>query len=215
MSFLFLFFVPFAPKPGRKQRFKMPFDDDCVNKHRNSYEADCNACSDDQCHYTLSRMADIEPLADTIIKTILRKKAWEDCARKASFVIRYAVYEMCINAVEHGILNIGYDAKIRLKNETPGEYEDLIEAMWQAVGVPIMVSLCFNDEKVVLGVHDDGKGFDFNQDRFSRIPEDKILEQCGKGLAILRSFSVRLYWNEKGNSILCVYRRPCLKMSEG
>lgn len=151
------------------------------------------------------------PLADTIIKTILRKKAWEDCARKVSFIIRYAVYEMCINAVEHGVLSIGYDAKIRLKNEGPEEYEDLIEAMWQAAGVPIMVSLCSNDEKVVLGVHDDGKGFDFNQDRFSRIPEDKILEQCGRGLAIIRSFGLRLYWNERGNSILCALNRSDFK----
>ena len=189
----------------------MPFDDDCVNKHRNSFKADNSDCCDDNHYYTMSRMADLEPLADTIIKTILKKKAWEPCERKVSFIMRYAVYEMCINAVEHGVLDIGYDDKRRFIGKyTREEYEDFIKAMWQAVYDPVKVSLCISDELVLLGVHDNGKGFNYDQDCFSRIPEDRILEPCGKGLAILRGFGVLLSWNDNGNSILCAYRRPDL-----
>lgn len=189
----------------------MPFDDDCVNRHRNGYKADCIACSDDKHNYTLSRMAELEPLAGTIIKTILKKKAWEPNAQKVSFIMRYAIYEMCINAVEHGVLNLDCDDKKRIiRKKAHEEYEDYVEAMWQVADDPVTVSLCISDELVLLGVHDNGKGFNYEQDRFSRIPEDKILEPCGKGLAILRSFGVRLCWNDNGNSILCAYRHPDL-----
>ena len=193
----------------------MPFDDDCVNRHRNGTKADCTVCFDDTHNYTLSRMADLEPLAGTIIKTILKKKAWEPCERKVSFIMRYAVYEMCINAVEHGILDIGCDDKKRFKIKAQGRYEDYIAAMWLAADDPVTVSLCIGDELVLLGVHDNGKGFNYDKDCFSRIPEDKILEPCGKGLAILRGFGVQLCWNDNGNSILCAYRRPDLKRPEG
>ena len=207
-------FFPLVPKPGHKQGLKMPFDDDCVNKHRNSFIVDCNGCSKILFSYQLFRMSDLESLADTIVKTILKKKAWEPCERKVSFIMRFAVYEMCINAVEHGILDIGCDDKKRLKNRAQGRYEDYIEAMWLAMGDPVTVSLCISDELVLLGVHDNGTGFNYDQDCFSRIPEDKILEPCGKGLTILMSFDVRLCWNDIGNSILCVFRRPDLKRPE-
>ena len=192
----------------------MPFDDDCVNRHRTGNKGDCIACSDNIQHYTLFRMADLEPLAGTIIKTILKKKAWEPCEPKVSVIMRHAVYEMCINAVEHGILDMGCDDKKRFKIKAQGRYEEYIEAMWLAVKDPVTVTLCISEELVLLGVHDNGKGFNYDQDCFSRIPEDKILEPCGKGLAILRSFGVRLSWNDDGNSILCAYRRPDLKSSE-
>jgi len=101
---------------------------------------------------------------------------------KASvFAVRLALHEAMSNAFAHGHRN--------------------------APGLPVILRYCVGPDQTEITVEDQGPGFGPNS-----IPDptlDENLERgCGRGLLLIRAYMTSAEYNERGNALKMVYRRP-------
>ncbi len=143
--------------------------------------------------------------ADDISHRITRNLSRYMDARNTNMV-RIALREILINAIEHGNLNITFEEKTEAQNN--GEYFEFVserqkDPRYAKRRVEIRYSI--DEEKALYRVTDEGYGFDyraFMEDDSARANTEHLLH--GRGLSIAKNIFDRIEFNGKGNQILMV-----------
>ncbi len=114
-----------------------------------------------------------------------------------------AIYELVLNAIEHGNLSLGFDAKTDLIRR--GIWKDEIN---RRLNLPenadkvIDISLAYNDTECRLTIKDQGHGFAW--ERFITNSPDN-LRPNGRGLyLVFNSNFDHIFYNAVGNQVTCV-----------
>ncbi len=122
--------------------------------------------------------------------------------KRTTLSLRLAIYEMLINAMEHGNLEIDYEQKRALLEEVLNYQQHLAERANQEPyrNRKIFVSYKYTLKSIEFTITDEGKGFDVKQ-----VPNPHASENLerlnGRGIFISRVNMTRLEYNEKGNSV--------------
>ena len=159
----------------------------------------------------VQQLRDEKDAFDLVETCKFRIRTPEDAARAAAMAahmfhdpdrVRAGLYELLINAVEHGVLEIGYALKTRL----------IADNMWQEE-VRRRLSLPDNRKKhaemvvarrqdgVVAVITDPGKGFEWQ--RYLTIDPARAADTHGRGIAQARSACFdRLTYNDDGTQVV-------------
>ncbi len=192
----------------------MPIRTDCIDRHRNQEFLECHICSENEVFH-LSSLGDIDGLSEKIMGKARKYREWTPHLARLGYLVTFTVHETCMNAVEHGLLGFTKEQK-RIKSEAMEEgYLNFIDAEWRRIGTLVRVSVCMNQQSIIVGVHDDGEGFDYSMEHYSPMDDDDILATSGRGLLILKSLGVKLFWNNPGNTVLCSFRREAFEERSG
>ena len=115
--------------------------------------------------------------------------------REVYMGLNMAIYEMLVNAMEHGNLGIGSDLKAsKLKNNT---YDDfLAEKVKNSIG-KIKVIIKKDDKSFQITIKDEGHGFDFS----NFFKKGHSLALNGKGIHIANFFFDKIKYLSKGNTV--------------
>jgi len=115
--------------------------------------------------------------------------------------------ELIINAVEHGNLGIGYEAKTELLAQ--GKWGSEIDRRLSLPGnrhKQINVRLEIRASKIEFRISDCGTGF--NSTEYLEINPNRVVNMHGRGIAIAKLMSFdELEFNSVGNEVLAVVRR--------
>lgn len=141
----------------------------------------------------------INPFINELVKIV---RSFNGMDKKKMLVIRLAVYEILVNAMEHGNLAITYDEKKELL-ERVVDYQSYLQERAQLEEFrdrKVTVSYHYYDQKIAFQITDEGAGFDV-----SKIPSPKAGENIenlnGRGIFITRVNMDEISYNEKGNSV--------------
>ncbi|MBV6494839.1 MAG: Chemotaxis response regulator protein-glutamate methylesterase [Turneriella sp.] len=122
--------------------------------------------------------------------------------KKTMLTIRLSLYEMLVNAMEHGNLEIDYEMKKNLLEKVV-DYQRFLEERTQQEpyrGRKVLVSYHYNTKSISFTITDEGKGFDVN-----KVPNphstENIENLSGRGIFISRVNMTRVTYNDKGNSV--------------
>lgn len=122
--------------------------------------------------------------------------------KKTTLTIRLSLYEMLVNAMEHGNLEINYDMKKNLLEEVM-DYQRFLQD--RANEDPfrnrkVLVSYTYDTKSISFTITDDGKGFDV-----SKVPNPHASENLerlnGRGIFISRVNMTQVKYNDKGNEV--------------
>jgi response regulator of citrate/malate metabolism len=122
--------------------------------------------------------------------------------KKTTLTIRLSLYEMLVNAMEHGNLEINYEMKKNLLEEVV-DYQRYLQE--RANEEPfrdrkVHVSYTYDAKSIAFTITDEGKGFDV-----SKVPNPHASENLerlnGRGIFISRVNITQVTYNEKGNSV--------------
>lgn len=110
-----------------------------------------------------------------------------------------ALYEVIMNAIEHGNLNFSYETKKEYL-EKHIYYEKLNEALKTDKALNTYVEITIKNKKnsIVINVKDKGFGFNHKQ-KIKNVNEDGIMRESGRGIAIIKSYFDEVKYN--GNSV--------------
>lgn len=184
----------------------MPLEPKCIEKHRNQDHLTCGTCSDNL-SFELARIDQMEDISRKIIENASRLPEWQPHLGRMAYTVTMIIRETCMNAIEHGILGVDRSQKKKLVEDHGEQYHDWVEMEWTAKKIPLSVTACINNQRILIGVHDGGAGFDATENNLSAISDADLLELSGRGMVILRGMGVKLRWNKEGNTILCLYKR--------
>jgi CheY-like chemotaxis protein len=113
-----------------------------------------------------------------------------------------ALYEMVINAIEHGNCGITYDEKSRFLDEG-GSMPDLIEqkCLDRAIAQKsVTFDYTIHPTHARFVIADEGEGFDWRT-IIRDIPKEDALRLHGRGIIITRETVKQVTYNEKGNEV--------------
>jgi hypothetical protein len=113
-----------------------------------------------------------------------------------------ALYEMIINAIEHGNCGITYDEKSQFL-EGGGCMPDLIEKKCQDPVIAqksVMFDYSIHPTHARFVIADEGEGFDWRT-MIETIPREDALRLHGRGIIITRETVRKVTYNEKGNEV--------------
>lgn len=122
--------------------------------------------------------------------------------KKTTLTIRLSLYEMLVNAMEHGNLEINYDMKKNLLEEVMDYQRYLTDRANEAPFKDrrVRVSYKFDTKSISFTITDEGKGFDV-----SKVPNPHATENLerlnGRGIFISRVNMTSVTYNDKGNSV--------------
>lgn len=122
--------------------------------------------------------------------------------KKTTLTIRLSLYEMLVNAMEHGNLEINYEMKKNLLEEVMDYQRYLTDRANEAPykDRKVRVSYQFDTKSIAFTITDEGKGFDV-----SKVPNPHATENLerlnGRGIFISRVNMTRVTYNDKGNSV--------------
>ena len=118
-----------------------------------------------------------------------------------------ALHEGLINAMEHG--NLELTSELR-ESENPSDYRKLVDVRRQQQPYcdrHVLVVARFSRQEAVFMIRDDGIGFDPAKLADPRDPAN--LQKCsGRGLFLIRTFMDEVRFNDTGNEITMIKRRP-------
>ncbi len=123
--------------------------------------------------------------------------------KKEINIIRIALREMIINAIEHGNLGITYEEKTREK--ISGNYFEFLAERRSApeyASKIVIVEFAIDEKKAVYTITDEGKGFDYQ-----KFLNDNSLEANtqghahGRGISMTKNIFDSIEYNETGNSV--------------
>ena len=123
--------------------------------------------------------------------------------------VKTGVYELVINAIEHGNLGINWAEKSDLKNKN--RYVDELNHRLKLTTyeeTKIIVEYEEKEGAFILKITDEGSGFDWkpfvSKDKMS-ITED---QNHGAGIAMATTLSFDdIFYNEKGNVVTCLVKK--------
>lgn len=149
---------------------------------------------------------------DDLMKMI---QNFPDFNKSESRGIRFSLYEMIVNAMEHGNLEISYEEKKNLLEEFIDYYEYLESKAKEPAyrNRKVWFSYHFTENKIVFVITDEGPGFDV-----SKVPSPKDAQNInnlnGRGILITKINMNEVMYNEKGNSVTLVkYLKPAEDIS--
>lgn len=122
-------------------------------------------------------------------------------------VIAMAYHEALVNALEHG--NLDMDSSLKGDFITGQDtyaallHSRLEDPAFASRRVDVLVST--TPERYEVTIIDDGPGFDIS--KITKISDDTLTKQCGRGLAMIRMVMDEVVHNEKGNQIKLVIRK--------
>jgi FixJ family two-component response regulator/anti-sigma regulatory factor (Ser/Thr protein kinase) len=122
-------------------------------------------------------------------------------------VIAMAYHEALVNALEHGNLEMDSSLKSDLFS-VKDSYSTLLQERRQDPEYatrPIEVFLEATPERYEVVITDGGKGFDAR--KVSRVSDETLARQCGRGLAMIHMVMDEVSHNEKGNQIRLVLKK--------
>ncbi len=144
-------------------------------------------------------------LSEALVSRITRSLSAFIEAREVS-MLRMALNEIIINAIEHGNLNITFNEKSAAQEK--GEYFALIASRQEnpeysdrKVGIEYSI----DSKRAVYLITDEGDGFDhasMNERAIESINEEMIAH--GRGISIVKSVFDSVKYNRKGNQVLLV-----------
>lgn len=121
-------------------------------------------------------------------------------------LLRIAIREIIINAIEHGNLNITYEDKTRALMED--RYFEIVaerqkDPQYRDKKVEIFYSI--DAERVVFRITDQGEGFDYRRilEENSRDANERMLSH-GRGISMSKQVFDEIQYNRKGNQVLLV-----------
>lgn len=114
--------------------------------------------------------------------------------------------ELLINAVEHGNLRIGYDAKHRLIEMGTWRAEvESLQALPEHALKSVSVTISRKEDGIYIVVEDEGEGFAWK--KFMAIDPSRAGDLHGRGIAQAKAVSFdKLTYNEKGNKAIAFVR---------
>ena len=174
----------------------------CLHNEQNAQDVFCHRCDENMPFLALSfKVADA--IREKLINQVVEKISWEWDRKKIGSFVNIAFNESLQNAVEHGILGIDYESKNRYLKESPEKFIDSVKDQWVKKAKPVTITLCVNHERILLGFHDHGQGFDYKKFADKTISAGNLLEPSGRGIPLLIGIGIQLYWNKTGNSVYC------------
>ncbi len=117
--------------------------------------------------------------------------------------VAFGLYELIVNGVEHGNLEIGYDEKTRLQANDEWEHEISRRQLLPAYA-DRFVEILYERlaDQIQIRVIDQGQGFDWTD--FEEIKAERLLESHGRGIAMAKALSFdHLEYQGNGNQVLC------------
>ena len=121
------------------------------------------------------------------------------------------LWELLLNAVEHGNLGISYDGKTDLNKKNIWAQEiERRQALPENMSKKVMVSFENSDREIRFLIEDQGKGFDFRS--YLQLSSDRAFDNHGRGIAManMQSFD-KIEYQGKGNRVLAVINKESLK----
>jgi anti-sigma regulatory factor (Ser/Thr protein kinase)/PAS domain-containing protein len=128
------------------------------------------------------------------------------CDKREAGMIRMALHEIVINAIEHGNLNITFREKSEAQER--GSYFSLIAERQEDPRYcdrKVQVEYSLNPEKVAYLITDEGDGFDHSaadKRAVEAVNEEMIAH--GRGISIVKSVFDEVKYNSKGNQVLLI-----------
>ncbi len=120
-------------------------------------------------------------------------------------VIRIAVREIIVNAIEHGNLEISYDEKNKAMEE--GTFFELFSLRQQDPSLrnrKIKIEYKIDSSRVQYRIEDEGNGFDF-RNVFENANKANIeMRSHGRGILMAKNIFDRIEYNKKGNQVLLI-----------
>ena len=120
--------------------------------------------------------------------------------------INTALLELMVNAVEHGILGIGYEEKGKLlANDTlMDEVEKRLKNPENA-SKKVQVDIKTTESEVEVTISDDGSGFKWQ--KYIDFDPLRLTEPNGRGIATAKLMGTQVEFNEKGNVVTCKFSK--------
>jgi two-component system, sensor histidine kinase LadS len=123
--------------------------------------------------------------------------------QKQVHLLRIALRELVINAIEHGNLNVSFNEKSEAIMSN--SYFELIATRRQDPRYrdrKVLIEYSLNPVKVVYRITDEGNGFDHLEvfKNITRVANEQLLAH-GRGIALARSIFDTITFNEKGNQV--------------
>ncbi len=116
------------------------------------------------------------------------------------------IYELLINAIEHGNLGITHAEKQQLIFN--GGFEDEInarQAMPENANKHVDVALFSSDEICIITITDQGAGFNWKQYIREYVADDDV---HGRGIMLARNCGFdSVAYNDAGNSVICASKK--------
>ena len=112
-----------------------------------------------------------------------------------------ALYEVAINAIEHGNLGITYETKKEWieKNIYHEKLSELLKTE-KAKNTFVEISLKIKDDCITLVVKDKGTGFKPKKE-MDKIKHEGFARNSGRGMIMVKSYFDSVKYNKTGNSI--------------
>jgi FixJ family two-component response regulator len=129
-------------------------------------------------------------------------KRFKGLTKNDIFSTRLAIYEMLVNAIEHGNLEIDYEKKKKLLSAGINyiEYLDNLGKSEPFNQRKIEVSYLYTGKQLQINIRDEGNGFDVNNFENRNIKND-LLALHGRGIIISKFNMDEISYNEKGNEV--------------
>jgi hypothetical protein len=116
--------------------------------------------------------------------------------------ITNSIYEMLINAVEHGNLGITGDEKEKMLEE--GVYDAFLAAQVRDNHKIVSVLYLNDQKKISLKIVDEGRGFDHKKAKKKKLGTGNLLALSGRGIGITKHFFDQVKYNRSGNSVTLI-----------
>ena len=115
-----------------------------------------------------------------------------------------ALYEVIMNAIEHGNLNILYETKKNWlkKNIYHKKLKELLKTE-KAKSTHVEITLQIEDDNIIIAVKDQGLGFKPKQEA-KKINNDGFARESGRGIMMIKSYFDEVKFNKKGNVITLI-----------
>ena len=120
--------------------------------------------------------------------------------------MRLGLYEMLINAIEHGNLGISYEEKTKAQQDN--SYLELIKKKMieaDAQGKRVYINSTYRGNTLRVEIRDEGKGFDFNALPDMSDPENMIASH-GRGIFLCSIYFDQVVYTEPGNCVTLIKR---------
>ena len=117
-----------------------------------------------------------------------------------------ALYEVIINAIEHGNLNILYEQKKEWlqKNIYNKKLKELLKSeLAKNTNIELTLDINENDKIIQITVKDNGDGFNIKK-ALKAIKDDGFARESGRGIIIIKSYFDEVKHNKKGNVITLI-----------
>ena len=146
-----------------------------------------------------NKLEDITPLIEEICLEVKKYIGSNELDLFAS-----ALYEVIMNAIEHGNLNILYETKKEWlkKNIYNKKLKELLKTD-KAKNTHVEIVLKIEDDNININVKDQGLGFKPKQEA-KKINNDGFARESGRGMMMIKSYFDEVKFNKKGNSITLI-----------